>query len=214
MTYANTNKQSRGFNTLMNKQFSVSFIGATKRKKDSGNVLTFILGILVLLLALIAFLIALPIVGILWLRDKTLGWSAPPTSVTVLEDDWELMVKHGYTKIMQKECFEVQFNSKDEYGYLYLKAEPDIPALNDKIYSGWVFCIEEGVFLQQLDSTEQPISSLIFINTRTRNVECLLKDIPCVDWIIKKDGNEFQLSCATEKEILKYTVQFTSSSDT
>lgn len=78
----------------------------------------------------------------------------------------------------------------DSGNYFYLKSEPKISYLDNKIFGDWFYTEFDCVFLQQWNDTTGSSCDLIFIDTISLRVFELMNDIPSRWWTAKKLDTE------------------------
>jgi len=120
-----------------------------------------------------------------------------------MEKPWEILTETNKIKLYQQYCGEIRFGPI----YLKLKSSPTIETLSGKIFGTWFFCYQNGIFLQQWNSTDKANSNLIFVDTDTFDTKIIRENIPSVLWNIVETGNNaLNLICDTGREILTFNI--------
>jgi hypothetical protein len=120
-----------------------------------------------------------------------------------IENQWTILTETNRIKLYQQYSGEIRFGPV----YLKLKSNPHIGTLNGSLFGDWFFYYQNGIFLQQWNSTENANTNLMFVNTDNFEAKVIIKNIPSVYWkIVEKENKNFELICDTGKEILTYKI--------
>ncbi|MBL7952217.1 MAG: hypothetical protein JNM62_10905 [Flavobacteriales bacterium] len=116
---------------------------------------------------------------------------------------WQPVLEQESMTLYQRNIGEIRFGP----GYFALKSVPDIKALNDQTFGDWRHPIESGILLQRWNSTTKPDADLLFLDTETRTLRAIAKNIPSVLWRVESTtAKETLLICDTGRETLKYSI--------
>jgi hypothetical protein len=190
------------------KQLHIKLTGRFKKPQNSNKVTSGLLKILSIVLYPLILIIGL--ITILFAAVVSLFQKRPTESRENLiakeqafTEPWSILTEQGRLKIFRKYAGEVSFGP----AYLNLKSNPAILFLTDKIFGDWFFHYDHVLLLQQWNSTENPNTNLIAIDTMTFDTAVLQQNIPSVFWdIVETEPNNLQLTCDTGSEILKYSI--------
>lgn len=197
----------------MSKKINIEFISKIGKPKTENiylnsllNILTIILFPIIIILGL-AFILVMLLLSFLQslFSSKTENQPIIVSDVNQieLENQWRIFSSTKQIKLYQKIRGEVRFGPI----YLNLKSEPSIEKLHGKIFGDWFYIYQNGIFLQQWNSTNDANTNLIFLNAESFEMEIIKQNIPSVLWKIKQTGNEnLELICDTGNEILKYEI--------
>ncbi|WP_299706823.1 hypothetical protein [uncultured Pontibacter sp.] len=117
---------------------------------------------------------------------------------------WTYWTQISDIKLSQKLIGEIHFGP----AYFAVKSEPTISELDNKIFGDWFFHYENGLFIQQWNSTKSADTNLLHIDTKDLQVSLVKASIPSVNWnMLKTEENALQLECDTGKEILKFVIE-------
>lgn len=98
----------------------------------------------------------------------------------------------------------------DSGNYLYLKSNPTISYLTDKLFGDWLLVDFGGVFLQKWNDTRDINCDLVFIDFNTLEVTILQKSLPTKHWTTEKvNSNEIKFTFTTADNDLTYVVKWT-----
>ena len=200
----------------MNKQFNIELINKI-RKPDTGNgfvngllkVLSIILYPLLILggLLFMLFAILLSIFQRLTLSNtQSQADKSTDLKNIDIENHWTILTETNRVKLYQQYVGEIRYGPV----YLKLKSNPHITTLTNKLFGDWFFRYQNGIFLQQWNSTDNANTNLIFVDTDNLEVKVIRKNIPSVLWeIVKTDNKTLELICDTGKEILSFKIDTT-----
>ena len=116
---------------------------------------------------------------------------------------WSVFTSFGDLKIEQRYLGEVRFGPV----FIGLKSKPFISSLENKTFGDWFHLLENGVLLQQWNSTDTPDTNLIYIDGKTLKLKTIKENIPSVLWTVESVENRVKLSCDTGREILTYKIE-------
>jgi hypothetical protein len=105
-------------------------------------------------------------------------------------EEWSIIVNNKKLNLLQQFAGEIYHGPE----HFHLKSEPEIKELYKQIYGDWFYITENGIFLQEWNSTSLPNSSLIFINFTTLEYKKIEDNIKSVFWDMKEDNNYFYLN--------------------
>ena len=192
----------------MLKQFHITLTNRLKKSQTSNRFVSGLLSILSVVLYPIILLIGLLIIlfasiASLFQRPSESKENLLDKEQTLIEP-WSILTAQENLKIFSKFAGEVRFGP----AYLHLKFEPAIPFLTDQVFGDWFFHFDNMLFLQQWNSTDQPNTNLVGIDTLTFDSNVLIQNIPSVLWdIVETSADDLQLTCDTGTEILKYSIK-------
>ena len=88
----------------------------------------------------------------------------------------------------------------DEGDIVYMKTYPEVPFLNNKLFTNWYFLGFNGIFLQQLSDANATTRSLIFVSFETFEGAIVKTNITAKSWearVINGYEIEFMFNGAT-----------------
>lgn len=200
----------------MTKQFNIELIDKIT-KPDTGNgfvngllkVLSIILYPLLILGGLLFMLFAI-LLSIFQRLTSTKVQRQADKSADLkdksIEKQWTILTETNRVKLYQHYGGEIRFGPV----YLKLKSNPHIATLTGKLFGDWFFLYQNGIFLQQWNSTDNANTNLIFVDTDNLEVKVIRKNIPSVLWkIVETENKTLELICDTGKEMLTFKIDTT-----
>ena len=200
----------------MNKQFNIELIDKI-RKPDTGNgfingllkVLSIILYPLLIMggMLFMLFTILLSIFQRLTsTKEQRQADKVADLKDKSAEKQWTILIESNRVKLYQQYSGEIRFGPV----YLILKSNPHISTLTGKLFGDWFFRYQNGIFLQEWNSTYNPNTNLLFVDTDNLETKVITKNIPSVLWkIVETENKTLELICDTGKEILTYEINTT-----
>ncbi len=117
---------------------------------------------------------------------------------------WKVFTSTNRVLIEQKLAGSLPWNSGD---YLYLRSNPTISYLTDKLFGDWLLVDFGGVFLQKWNDNQNINCDLIFIDFDTLNITVLQKSLPTKHWTTEKiNPDEIKFTFKTSESDLTYIV--------
>jgi len=200
----------------LNKQFNIELIDKI-RKPDTGNgfingllkVLSIILYPLLIMggMLFMLFTILLSIFQRLTsTKEQRQADKVADLKDKSAEKQWTILIESNRVKLYQQYSGEIRFGPV----YLILKSNPHISTLTGKLFGDWFFRYQNGIFLQEWNSTYNPNTNLLFVDTDNLETKVITKNIPSVLWkIVETENKTLELICDTGKEILTYEINTT-----
>jgi hypothetical protein len=200
----------------MNQEIKISFLDKVKRPNTGNKIVDRLLKILAIPLypiILVLGLLLMVFVGIisLWQRltakRKKLQKQVDEIQGIGVNKLWTVFTSTDDIFIERKLAGTLPWDGGD---YLYLKSNPTIPYLTDKIFGDWLVVAFDGVFLQKWNHTRNINCDLVFIDFRTLQVTELKNGLPTRHWTAKKtNSDEIEFTFTTEGDDLTYIVRRT-----
>ncbi|MGE0589692.1 MAG: hypothetical protein AB7O48_14035 [Cyclobacteriaceae bacterium] len=123
---------------------------------------------------------------------------------SVSDEPWTIWTEIGGVRIWKKYKGDIRFGPS----YFEIKTEPTIDGFEDKIFGDWHYRHGQGIFLQQWNNTENPNTTLIYLDIGERKVKSIKDSINSVLWdIVERVDKKLELNCDTGDRILKYEVE-------
>ena len=120
---------------------------------------------------------------------------------------WGVFTSTNSVLIEQQLAGSLPWDSGD---YLYLKSNPTISYLTDKLFGNWLLIDFGGVFLQKWNDTRNINCDLVFIDFDNLKVIVLQKSLPTKHWTTEKiNSNEIKFTFTTADNDLTYIVKQT-----
>lgn len=118
---------------------------------------------------------------------------------------WSVFISTDSVLIEQQLAGSLPWDSGD---YLYLKSNPTIPYLTDKLFGDWLLVDFGGVFLQKWNDTRNINCDLIFIDLDSMKVSVLEKSLPTKHWTTEKlNSDEIKFQFTTADNDFTYVVK-------
>ncbi|MDH5771399.1 MAG: hypothetical protein OEZ25_08960 [Candidatus Bathyarchaeota archaeon] len=193
----------------MIEQLNIKLINKIKKPTEGNRFLGVLANILIIVLLPVIIVIGLlyMLVLFVWSFIKFGKDFQKPNTEPASEEPWNLLTNLNDLTIHSKYKGEIRFGPV----YLELKSEPTILGLEGRTFGDWFFPFGNGIFLQLWNSTKDPNTDLIYLNTQTLNFKTVAQGIPSVNWnIVETTNGNLELNCDTGKEILKYQIELNS----
>jgi hypothetical protein len=201
----------------LNRELKISFLDKVKRP-NTGNkfvdglltILTIPLYPIILLFGLVVMILA----GLLslWQRLTTSKAELHKQKKDIIETEtqskkWGVFTSTNSVLIEQQLAGSLPWDSGD---YLYLKSNPTISYLTDKLFGDWLLSDFGGVFIQKWNNTRNINCDLVFIDFDTLKVTVLQKGLPTKHWTTEKiNPDEIKFTFTTVDNDLTYIVKQT-----
>jgi hypothetical protein len=199
----------------LKRELKISFLDKIKRP-NTGNkfadglltILTILLYPVILLFGVVILLFA----GLfsIWQRLTTSRKDFKKEKQDILETEnrkkqWCIFSSTNNVLIEKQLAGSLPWDSGE---YLYLKSNPTISYLTDKLFGDWLLVDFGGVFLQKWNDTRNINCDLIFIDLDTLKVTVLQKKIPTKHWTTEKlSPDEIKFTFSTADNDLTYIVK-------
>jgi len=192
-------------NDEMTENIKIKLVSQFK-KKDTDNWiqrilkdgLTIILYPFILIFGLIFMLFAL-IISVFQKQEKAVTFDNKVT-----EELWTVLTEINGVTIWKKYKGEIRFGP----AYFDIKSEPTIIGLENKIFGDWLYRHGQGIFLQQWNNTDNPNTTLVYLDIEDKKVKNIKDSIDSVIWdIVKREDKKLELNCDTGDRVLKYEVE-------
>jgi len=201
----------------LNRELKIPFLDKVKRP-NTGNkfvdglltVLTIPLYPIILLFGLVVMVFA----GLLspWQRLTTSKEDIQKQKQDIRETEsqskkWSIFTSTNSVHIEQQLAGSLPWDSGD---YLYLKSNPAISYLTDKLFGDWLLVDFGGVFLQKWNDTRNINCDLVFIDFDNLKVTVLQESLPTKHWTTEKiNPDELRFTFTTADSDLTYIVKQT-----
>ncbi len=201
----------------MKQELKISFLDKVKRPKTGNKFVDRLLTFLIIPLYPIILLFGLlfmVFVGLLslWQRLTTSQEDLQKQQQEMLEVErqniqWSIFTSTNHVRIEQQLAGSLPWNSGD---YLFLKSNPPIHYLANKLFGDWLLVEFNGVFLQKWNDTRNIDCDLIFIDFDTLQVTELQYKIPTKHWSTEKiNADEIKFTFTTPDNDLTFIVSRT-----
>jgi hypothetical protein len=201
----------------LNQEVKISFLDKVKRPNTGNKFVDGLLTILTIPLFptfLLIGLLVMVFAGLLslWQRLTISKADLQKQKQEILETErqnkqWRVFTSTNHIQIQQQHAGSLPWDSGD---YLYLKSNPTIPYLTDKIFGDWLLVEFGGVFLQKWNDTRNINCDLIFVDFGTLKVTELKKGLPTKHWTTEKiNPDEIKFTFTTTDNNLTYIVKGT-----
>jgi hypothetical protein len=173
------------------------------KKKDSD---TWAQGFLKTLLTIILypFIIVCGLLAMIFFFILSLFEKNDATVEKPKEEPWTILTEINGVRFLKRLKGEIRFGP----AYFELKTEPPILGLENKIFGDWLFYFEGGLFLQQWDKTDNPDTTLLYIEIEKKQIRKIKNSIPSVLWdIVQRQDKKLELNCDTGDKLLKFEIE-------
>lgn len=189
----------------MTMKFRVRLVSQVKKKESDNWIqrilkdgLAIVLYPFILVFGLLIMSFGL-IISIFQKRSKTETLDSTPT-----EEPWTIFTEVDGVTIWRKYRGEIRFGP----AYFDIKTEPTIIGLENKMFGDWLYRHRQGVFLQQWNNTDNPNTTLVYLDIENKEMKSIKDSIRSVLWdIVEREDKQLELTCDTGDRILKYEVE-------